>query len=277
MRFFKNIVYKGLTSLLSPRYGKRRYQPFFEALYKMALTGMNIGGGTHVADSGELNGLYYIKSKLQSSKGSRNWTLFDVGANIGDYSLLLNEVFGARASIYSFEPSAKTYRKLTENTAVTDKISRYNFALGDKDARTILYSDIDESGLASVYKRQLDHFNIEMSQSEEIEIKTLDSFCTDKGISHIDFLKLDVEGHEIKVLDGAKAMLNAGSIDFIQFEFGGTDIDSRTFFRDFYNLLNGQYQIYRIVRDGVFPIRKYDELYESFLPTNYLAERRKFV
>jgi hypothetical protein len=72
-------------------------------------------------------------------------------------------------------------------------------------------------------------------------------------------------------------MIDGGKIDFIQFEFGGTDIDSRTFFRDFYFLLNDKYRIYRIVKDGVYPIRDYGESYESFLPTNFLAERRQFL
>jgi FkbM family methyltransferase len=277
MRFFKNIAYNGLRKFLEPRYGKRKYQPFFEALYRMSLIGMNIGGGTNVADSGELNVLHYIKSRLLSSKQPNGWVIFDVGANIGDYSLLLTEVFRDQAQIYSFEPSVKTYRKLSENTAGKVKGSLHNFGFGDTPSRTTLYSDTDASGLASVYKRKLDHFNIDMNRTEEIEIRTLESFCAENDIKQIQFLKIDVEGHEKKVLDGAKQMIDLGRIDFIQFEFGGTDIDSRTFFRDFYYLLNDRYNIYRIVKDGIYPIQHYGELYESFLPTNFLAERRDFL
>jgi FkbM family methyltransferase len=276
MQLFKRIIYKSLRTFLEPRYGKKEYQPLFETLYKMSLTGMNIGGGTNVADSGELNVLHYIKSRLESSKQANGWLIFDVGANIGDYSLLLSEVFGAKAEIYSFEPSLKTFKKLKASTDGKVKGSLFNFGFGDQPSQTTLYSNTDESGLASVYKRRLDHFNIDMSQTEEIEIRTLDSFCEEKNITHIQFLKLDVEGHEKKVLEGAKKMTGGGKIDFIQFEFGGTNIDSRTFFQDFYYLLNDQYQIYRIVKDGIYPVRGYGELYESFLPTNYVAERRTF-
>jgi len=271
------MIYRILKTIVAPRYGKKKHQLFFEMLYRMSLTGMNIGGGANVADSGELNVLYYIKEKLSASGKRDGLVLFDVGANIGDYTLLLNEVFGSNAQIHSFEPSAKTYNKLTQNLEGKTKSLSYNFGLGDKNFRTVLYTDKDESGLASVFKRKLDHYNIDMNQSEDIEIKTLDSFCSEKNIKHINFLKLDVEGNEKKVIEGAKEMINAGKIDFIQFEFGGTSIDARTYFQDYYYLLHQGYQIYRIVKDGVYPIAEYSEVFETFLPTNFLAQRRNFA
>jgi FkbM family methyltransferase len=268
------MIVKILRKLLTPLYGKEKYQPLFETLYGMSLTGMNIGGGTNVSDSGELNVLHYIKGRIGTRDQTNPGIFFDVGANVGDYSLLLHEVFGDGAQIHSFEPSAKTYERLVHNLEGKVNGFRHNFGLGDIDIRTTLYTNAEGSGLASVYKRKLDHFNIDMNLVEEIEIRSLDSFCRDHKISNILFLKLDVEGHEKKVLDGAKEMIDDGKIDFIQFEFGGTDIDSRTFFRDFYYLLNDRYKIYRIVKDGIYPVQRYGEVYESFLPTNYLAERR---
>jgi len=85
---------------------------------------------------------------------------------------------------------------------------------------------------------------------------------------------MDVEGNELKVLDGALNMLASKRIRFIQFEFGGCNIDSRTFFQDFYYLLNKDFQLYRIVQDGLFPINHYKECYELFMTTNFLAELR---
>lgn len=272
------MIYRILAKFLAPRYGKKRYQPFFEALYKLSLSGMNIGGGAHVEDSGELNALLYIKEKLASSGAAgTDYVLFDVGANIGNYSLLLREVFGPAAELHSFEPSGKTYKKLTANLAGKARSSQHNFGLGDKEDRTTLYTDHDESGLASVYKRKLDHYQIDMNQSEDIVLQTLDSFCREKKIEHIHFLKIDVEGHEKKVLEGSKEMMQSGNIDFIQFEFGGTSIDARSYFQDYFYLLNDKYQIFRIVKDGVYPISNYAEIYELFLPTNFLAQRRSFI
>src|SRR6267378_2116436 len=106
------MIYLILSKLLTPRLGKQKHQIFFEALYKMSLAGMNIGGGAHVADSGELNALHYIRRRLEAPNKPTDLVLVDVGANIGDYSLLLKEVFGAKAIVHSFEPSGKTYSKL---------------------------------------------------------------------------------------------------------------------------------------------------------------------
>lgn len=248
-----------------------KFQKFFEALNQFSLIGMNIGGGSNPKNSGEKYALDYINMRFKSLS---ELTIFDVGANVGHYSLLLEEVFGSKATINSFEPSHKTFQKLSSNIGGKGNIRLHNFGLGNKDTKTVLYSDSDESGLASIYKRRLDYFKINMNQSEEIEIKTLDTFCKENKIKHIHFLKLDVEGHEIKVLEGAYKMLNSGEIDFLQFEFGGCNIDSRTYFQDFYYLLKDNYRIYRILKDGLYPIDQYKEMYEAFITTNYLAEKK---
>ncbi|WP_018611008.1 FkbM family methyltransferase [Segetibacter koreensis] len=267
----EKIIWKLIRKVLLQMAGKIKNQQFFENLNQLTLTGLNIGGGSNPLDSGEKKALEYVYSKVHSQK---NLVLLDVGANVGEYSILLKEVFGENAHIRSFEPSLKTFEKLTANIRNQPTIQLHNFGFGIENTRIPLYSDSEASGLASVYKRNLAHFNIDMKLNEEIEIKTLDSFCKDNNIDHIHFLKLDVEGHEIKVLEGASELLGENKIDFIQFEFGGCNIDSRTYFQDFYYLLKDKYTIYRIVKDGLYEIKKYKESYEAFITTNYLAERK---
>jgi len=262
---------KIIKKSVSPIVGKRKFQKTFEALNRFSLAGMNIGSGSNPKDSGEISALEYINNRFKSSG---KMLVMDVGANVGHYSILLKEVFGEKAAIHSFEPSHKTFQKLRSNIGDKTAMSLYNFGFGNENATVALFSNSDESGLASVYKRKLDHFHIDMNQREEVEIKTLDSFCTEYTIEHIHFLKLDVEGHEKKVLDGASNMLKTGAIDFIQFEFGGCNIDSRTYFQDFFYLLKDNYKIYRIVKDGLYQIDQYKEMYEAFTTTNYLAERK---
>jgi len=112
-------------------------------------------------------------------------------------------------------------------------------------------------------------------QEEKVEMKTIDCFCEENNIKRIDFLKLDVEGNELKVLEGAKGIIKSGNVDFIQFEFGGCNIDSRTYFQDFYYLLYKDYDLYRILKDGLFHIDKYKEIYECFITTNFFAVRKE--
>jgi hypothetical protein len=146
--------------------------------------------------------------------------------------------------------------------------------LGETEGVLSLFSAVDSSGLSSVYPRRLQHFGIDMEAREEIVVKTLDSFCADNDIHQIHLLKLDVEGHELAALKGATRFLQAGRIDFIQFEFGGCNIDARTFFQDYYYLLTDQYRLYRVLIDGLHELTGYREADEIFITTNFLAARR---
>lgn len=70
-------------------------------------------------------------------------------------------------------------------------------------------------------------------------------------------------------------MINSDKVDYVQFEFGFRQMDSKGYFRDFYNLLHGRYNLFRIVQDGVYPISTYHESLEVFVGvSNFLAERR---
>ena len=146
------------------------------------------------------------------------------------------------------------------------------FAFGDRNGTLPLYSCSQYSGLASLYSRNLKHFGMTLDQSEDVSVLTLDEFCRMERLQRIHFLKLDVEGHELKVLHGAQELLERGGIDFIQFEFGGCNIDSRTYLHDFYELLTPRYHIYRIVTDGLRLVTAYREIGEIFTTTNYMRE-----
>ena len=252
--------------------GKKRLQSIFKNIHRFSLYGMNYGNGSHFNESGELNALQYVKKSINNDK---LLTVFDVGANIGNYSKSLSHLFGDKTIIHSFEPSKKTFEIYLETTSKTPNITPNNIGLGDFENKTILYSDLEGSGLASLYNRNLEHFGISMDKSEEITISTIDIYCNKNNIERIHFLKLDIEGHELNALKGAEKMINKNAIDFIQFEFGGCNLDSRTNFQDFFYLLKDKYRIYRILSNGLLEILEYKETHEVFITINYLAERIK--
>jgi FkbM family methyltransferase len=270
MNIIKMAIKKTAGKAFSKMAGKNKCQPFFERLYSEALTGMNIGSGGNYLASGEK---CIVKHIAQKHKNLKTIIVFDVGANVGNYSKMAADVLGDNACLYAFEPSKATFQRLEENTKLIKNITRYNFGFSDMDTEITLYSDKESSGLASVYKRNLEHFSINMGNTETIEVKTIDAFCMENKIDSIDFLKMDVEGNELKVLHGAKNLINNGGIESLQFEFGGCNIDSRTYFQDFYYLLKDRYKIYRIVQDGLFEIKQYREIYECFITTNFFAEK----
>lgn len=261
------IITSLMKKALSPFMGRVKYQKYFDYLNRISLEGMNIGRGANPKISGEENMLKTIKKDIDID----NCILFDVGANVGKYCQVLHRIFGEHSRIFAFEPSASAFEVLGKNTTKLRNIELFRFGFGQKVEEVTLFSDREASGLASIYKRKLDHFNIEMNVKETIQLYTLDKFCQEHKVERIDLLKLDVEGNEINVLKGAENILRQQRIKRIQFEFGGCNIDSKTFFQDFYYLLAENYRIFRILKDGHYEITAYDERFETFRATNYLA------
>lgn len=239
-------------------------QSIFEFLFKISLVGQNLGGGKNVALSGELYVLELIK-KFYSKKKDKI-IIFDVGANKGDYSNSVIDIFvNCDVRLEAFEPSRFAFGQLKERYAKNEKVGIHNLGLGDEAGVFNMHYDQAGSKRASLYKR-------EQCLSESVQLSTIDDFCSTNGITRINFLKLDVEGYEFKVLKGSLAMMAKQKIDFIQFEFGIFDIEARTFFKDFYSLLGEYYEIFRILHQGLRRIKEYDENYEIFVgSTNYLA------
>jgi FkbM family methyltransferase len=263
-------IQKILVKFLSLIAGRKKWQSLFETLNHVSLIGI-YGFGYDSEISGEKGALEYVSKKLNKEDAL---IVFDVGANIGNYTLLINKIFQEKASIFSFEPSRLTYQKMIDNTIKIQNLQCFNFGFGDKNTTMKLYSNVAGSTLASLYNRNLEHCDIEMSIEESVEIKTIDTFCFQpRGVKNIHFLKIDVEGHELKVLNGGSEMIKTGNIDYIQFEYSSCNIDSRTYFKDFFLLLKERYHIYRIMRDGLYIINQYKEIYECFRATNFLAER----
>lgn len=250
---------------------KKNDQKLYEQLLNIALAGMNYGNGGSVYASGEIHAINYIKSKTSKS----DIVLFDVGANIGLYSQELLKLFNDTTfQIHCFEPSKKIFEILNENLNNIN-IVKNNVGIGNVNTKHQLFFDENNSLISSVYKRKLDHFNMNMNSSEIIQIITIDDYCENHNIKKVDFLKLDIEGNELNALIGAKDMISSGKIRFIQFEFGGCNIDSRTYFQDFYYLLKNQYNLFRITKEELYPINSYKESLEIFSTINFLAELKQ--
>jgi FkbM family methyltransferase len=238
---------------------------------------MNYGEGFSIEISGELYVLQYLKQKIDLSSCDRSLIVFDVGANIGQYTNSILDVFQEKACIFAFEPSYETFKVLKKNLSSIKNVNLNHFALSDTNGKNQLFSDWNGSPVASLYKDTLDGYAVPKDKvtSEEVKTQRLDDFCSERGIAHIDLLKLDVEGHELKILQGARQTIEAGLIDYIQFEFGPNNVCSRTYFKDFFDILHPKYQLYRVVKDGLYPIKQ-SYGYEIFHTINYLAERKQY-
>ncbi len=203
--------------------------------------------------------------------------VFDVGANIGDYSQKIRAGF-SKSKIYAFEPNPKTFELLTRNLDSLT-INCQNLGISSKSSlqKIYTYSDDTSSQHASIYKNVLLDLHKANSIIEmEFKNTTLDDFCKINNINYIDFLKIDTEGHELEVLKGGMKMIHENKIGIIQFEFNEMNIVSRVFLKDFYEILKG-YDIYRLDSNKLIPLFEYNSINEIFKFQNLLAINKKLV
>jgi len=151
--------------------------------------------------------------------------VFDIGANIGNYSILLSKLVGSTGSVYSFEPTSTIFNKLEERLTHFKCSNVYPFKKAVYSENTqIEFNEFpdDYSAWNSIGKPEMQDPDsgqpIPIIQTEVVEAVTLDSFCEQNNISEIDYLKIDVEGAESDVLSGAVNLLKNKQVRFIQFE-----------------------------------------------------------
>jgi FkbM family methyltransferase len=260
-----------LVNFTNEHYAKKDLQWFFQLMHQLALKGRGIGTGGYRETSGEAATMVLVRDMLTQQYPEETLTVFDVGANTGQFLTELLKVFGTdKRRYFSFEPLAPAFAELQKKFGNQAGVTLINAGMSDAEEQRPLYSNTPTSELASVYPRRLDHFGIAMNMVGTVTLHTLDQFAAEQKIERIHFLKMDVEGHEYKCLQGAKRLLENKLINIIQFEIGGTNIDSRTFFQDFWYAL-GNYRIFRIIRDGLHPVERYSESDECFITQNFLA------
>ncbi len=228
-----------------------------------------IGSGGNVCSSGEAAVLSKLKAASQHPL-----CIFDVGANKGQFLTLACNAFGTREfHLHAFEPSAFTYTELCRAAAHYQRVTLNNSALGSHAGEADLFYDAPGSAQASLTKRDLSRFGVEVRLSEKVRTETLDAYCSDRQIERIDLLKIDVEGHELDVLRGGEGMFDKNAIRMVTFEFGGCNIDTRTFLRDFFYFFSRhKMRIARITPSGYFrELPSYREVFEQFRTTNFVC------
>jgi FkbM family methyltransferase len=198
----------------------------------------------------------------------------DIGGNIGEYSAELRRR-NPNLEIHVFEPAATNIEKLEQRFRDDQKITVLPFALSNGSGSATLFSNKPGSGLASLTQRRLDHFNIDFNVKESINTIRFEAYWKESLNSRIlDIVKIDIEGHELPALQGFGDAIYATNV--IQFEFGGCNIDTRTYFQDFwYFFKERNFDIFRIAPFGAQLINKYKESDEFFSTTNFIAVNTK--
>jgi FkbM family methyltransferase len=197
--------------------------------------------------------------------------IFDVGANEGDWVSGAAPLF-PQAIVHCFEIVPDTARELVERTRPLGNRVHVN-AVGLSDAKDTLdvrvYPDFSEGASAAGYE----HAGVP-SQTLQCEVITGDAYCDEHGIEHIDLLKIDTEGLDLRVLHGFDRMLASGAVDVVQFEYGFANISSRALLADFYSFLGEHEFAVGKIWPREVEFRDYDpRTDEDFAGPNYLAVR----
>jgi FkbM family methyltransferase len=223
----------------------------------------------------ENNGEYYLLDKIREHYCTKErFVIFDVGANLGEWTAKAAQGMNSNWNIHVFEPSRETFSRLKglESQKFAAGICLHNVGMSDESGKAEFYICGEAAGTNSLYKRQAEALGVNQRSRETVMLEQGDKFCRANGIKHIDFMKIDTEGHELSVLKGFSNMLSNREIDMVQFEYGGSWVDSRIFLMDAFNyLLDKGYCLGKIYPRGVKVFTAYDQRLENFVYSNYIA------
>jgi FkbM family methyltransferase len=210
----------------------------------------------------DTNGEVKILSDLLNDNRER--CIFDVGANIGEYTKRILKL-NPNAIVHCFEPDSSAFAELKFNS---NNVFCNRLALGDKTGRKELYVLPKESSFSSFFAKA------GCAQSVEIvDVTTLDHYCFSHNIVHVDILKIDTEGSELSILLGSESMLKNKLVDVVQFEYGHALLIARILFVDFVNLFKKYgYILYKIKSNGL-ELVKYTSWLEGCPYANFVAVR----
>ena len=221
-----------------------------------------------ILTNGELD---LMNSRLANSK-----VVVDAGANAGSWASLALKI-NPKVQIHCFEPSEGTFKQLLERE-FPPNVTCNNFGLGARSEESVLYVFSEGSGMNSLYQRRglEDGWGISQPERQEkIRISTLDDYCCQSHIEHIDYLKVDVEGHELQVFNGSASLFSEGRISAVQFEYGGCNIDSRVLLKDFFEFFaQFHYDFFKIYPKRLERVQRYDQRLENYQYQNWALIRR---
>jgi FkbM family methyltransferase len=178
---------------------------------------------------------------------------FDIGANVGEYSVMLSRRCGTSGRVWAFEPVPDTYWRLRETLALNrcGNVTPVQAAVGEKAGVVRMnlfepqYSAWNTLGMPEMVTPQGNR--VSPAKSVDVPSCTLDEFCRSEKIEKINFLKVDVEGFEKAVFQGAAELLRERRVGSLCFEISQAPLKgARATSRSIFEALEAfGYQAYR--------------------------------
>jgi FkbM family methyltransferase len=207
-------------------------------------------------------------------------TAFDVGARVGDWSRAFAQVAAGGAGgfkLHAFEPVPDSNRQLSEALAPwiqAGSVRVNELALSDAAAVVPIYVPHYTGGTSTLHPDA----TTEYSQVIDIATSTIDQYCLDHDIAYIDIVKIDTEGNDFRVLNGAQALLRGGKAGVVQFEYNHRWILSRAYLKDVFDLIkDSPYRLAKVCSSSLDIYAEWHPELERFFETNYALVHEQLV
>lgn len=141
--------------------------------------------------------------------------IVDAGANIGLHTLFFSRLVGNRGRVCSFEPDPRNFARLEEHLALNQikNVTAVPCALGKLKKTAALFHDSSDSSRSHIVSDVKSHKDLSL-----VQVLSLDDYAVSQSLDEISFLKADVEGHELPLLQGASDLMSRGAIKVLQLE-----------------------------------------------------------
>ena len=164
-----------------------------------------IGGSIYWNRHHHVGELRYLKAALRPEM-----TFLDVGANQGEFTLPVAKRL-TRGRVLAFEPEDEMYRMLGHNVVQNGfaNVRLFHFGLGNEASRRPLYTSDDAVRHNGWNEGQFSTFRNDALSTyvQDIEIRRIDDVLAENAVERVDYIKIDVEGAELHVLQGAEHTL----------------------------------------------------------------------
>ena len=200
--------------------------------------------------------------------GSNLLVFVDVGSHRGEYIIQLLKRFNVQ-KIYAFEPNPTIFKKLSKKVRNKKNIEIFNVGVGHLNEKKILHQNIESSSSSiyplninsKYYKKKfiiLNFLNLKkISKPIEIDLIKLEDFLNNKKIIKVDLLKIDTEGHEREVLEGASSMIREKKIKYILLEFHLSKMYQNYDIKDLENFLDNSN--FKLLKKYKFPFLAFED------------------
>ncbi len=176
--------------------------PFNKFLVHLGMRGLGVYNFGDFFVTGELNFLNNLLANINEPM------VFDVGANTGSYGFLCQKI-NPNAQIFCFEPHPTSFASLEKQVQNNSGIKAINLALSNSLGSLDLYDYADNinSRHATLCQGVIETVKQQASTKFKVQVSTIDRIIAEEKINKIHLLKIDVEGHDFQVLQGAKQAL----------------------------------------------------------------------